>query len=143
MSARLQRVSRACPRGRVGMECDVCPRQLTAVECRPTLAPRALAASGRGSRPPRLRCTRRHRGPGAVLAGPSPVFRLYDQREPSPGVDGRARLTGLIAIFWGRSGSMKIEMSTMVGSSTASLRLMITLLGEVDNERGRPPRCVA
>ena len=33
----LQRVSRACPRpGRV--ECDVCPRQLTAVECRPPLA---------------------------------------------------------------------------------------------------------
>jgi len=26
------------PAGRVGVECDVCPRQLTAVECRPPLA---------------------------------------------------------------------------------------------------------
>src|SRR4249919_3024533 len=32
-----QRVSRAC-RGWVGVECDVCLRQLTAVECRPPLA---------------------------------------------------------------------------------------------------------
>jgi len=32
----LQSVSRACP-GRVEVECDVCPRQLTAVQCRPDL----------------------------------------------------------------------------------------------------------
>ena len=46
----------------------------------------ALAASGRGSRPPWLRYTRGHQGLGAVLARPSPVLRLYDQLEPSAGV---------------------------------------------------------
>jgi hypothetical protein len=69
--------------GRV--ECDVCPQQLTAVECRPPLAlvrwqrvdavPDHLAPLHPG-----------HQGLGAVLARPSPVLRLYDQLEPSPGV---------------------------------------------------------
>jgi hypothetical protein len=78
-------------RGRVGVECDVCPRQLTAVECRPPPGASALAASGRGSRPRWLRFTRgHHQGLGAVLARPSPVLHLYDQL---------ARLADLIAIF--------------------------------------------
>jgi len=58
--------------------------------CRPiwavVLSSSALAASGRGSRPPWLRYTRGHQGLGAVLARPLPVLRLYDQLEPSPGV---------------------------------------------------------
>jgi len=50
-----------------------------------------LAASGRGSRPLWLACTRGHQGLGAVLARPSPVLRLYDQLEPPPGVGGLLR----------------------------------------------------
>ena len=62
------------------------PAAADGVERRPPLAlvrwQRVDAVPG----PPWLRCTRGHQGLGAVLAGPSPVLRLYDQLEPSPGV---------------------------------------------------------
>jgi hypothetical protein len=73
-------------RGRVGVECDVCPRQLTAVERRP---PPALVRLQRvGAVPGRPGSAT----PGATrdwvpyLARPSPALRLYGQLEPSPGV---------------------------------------------------------
>jgi hypothetical protein len=103
MSACLQRIFAGVPRGRVGVGCDVCPRQLTAVERRPPLAlvrwQRVGAVPGRA---------------GAAIPGATRDRVLYwrdcylrfacmtSSSLHRASAACCAGLTGLIAIFWGR-----------------------------------------
>ena len=90
-------------RGRVGVECDVCPRELAAAGCRPPLAlvrwQRVDAVPGRpGSATPGgtrdwVLCWRDRHLCFACMTS------LSHQRASATCC---ARLTGLIAMFWGQ-----------------------------------------